>query len=182
MSQKLRFALDFGPLLAFFAGYQMWGLMAATVALIACTLISLAILYAKERKLALTPLVTGIAVTFFGGLTLLLQDETFIKIKPTFVNLLFAAILFAGLATGRPLLKYVLESAFKMDEHGWRVLTRRWAFFFVGLAALNEVIWRNFSMDFWVSFKVFGMLTVTILFTLAQIPLISRHMLEEEQR
>lgn len=181
MSQKLRFALDFGPLLAFFAAYQAAGLMAATVTLILCTLGALAFLYAKERKVAITPLVTGIAVTVFGGLTLLLQDETFIKIKPTLVNLLFAIILFIGLATGRPLLKYLLESAFRLDEQGWRLLTRRWAFFFVALAALNEVIWRNFSTDFWVSFKVFGMLTATIAFTLAQIPLISRHMVEERQ-
>ncbi len=179
MSPTLRFALDMGPLLVFFLAYRFAGLMAATVALIIFTVLSLAITYALEKRISPMPLVSGVAVAVFGGITLWLHDETFIKIKPTLVNLLFAAILLGGVAFKKPMLKYVLESAVSLKEEGWLLLSKRWGFFFVFLACLNEVIWRNFPTDFWVSFKVFGMFTCTILFTLSQLPLMKKYMVED---
>ncbi len=179
MNPTLRFALDMGPLLVFFLAYRFAGLMAATVALIAFTVLSLAITYALEKRISPMPLVSGIAVAVFGGITLWLNDETFIKIKPTLVNLLFAAILLGGVFFKKPMLKYVLESAVSLKEEGWLLLSKRWGFFFVFLACLNEVIWRNFPTDFWVSFKVFGMFTCTILFTLSQLPLMKKYMVED---
>ena len=175
MNPTLRFALDMGPLLVFFVAYRFAGLMAATATLIACTLFSLAVIYAFEKRLAVMPLVSGIAVTIFGGMTLWLNDEMFIKMKPTLVNLLFASILLIGVMRKKPLLKYVLESALHMSEQGWLILSRRWGPFFIFLAALNEIIWRNFPLDFWVNFKVFGMFTCTVLFTLGQIPLMKKY-------
>ena len=111
----------------------------------------------------------------FGALSIWLQDETFIKMKPTIVNGLFAAVLLGGLVFGRSLLGYVFHSAFRLDDEGWRKLTFRWGLFFVFLAVLNEVVWRNFSADFWVNFKVWGTMPITIAFTLFQMPLINRH-------
>ncbi len=168
--------LDLLPLAAFFVGYQLGDLMLATALIIAATLVSLGVIYHLERKLALNPLITAIVVTVFGGLTLLLNDELFIKMKPTIINCLFAAILLAGVYIyRRGLLKYVLDMALDLSDEGWCKLSARWGFFFVFLALLNELIWRNFSTDFWVNFKVFGMLTCTVLFTLSQIPLIKRY-------
>ena len=114
----------------------------------------------------------------FGTLTLWLQDEVFIKMKPTIVNGLFAAVLLGGLAFGKPLLGYVFDQAFKLDNEGWRKLTLRWGLFFVFLAVLNEVVWRLFSTDFWVAFKVWGTMPITIAFMLAQFPLLKRHATE----
>lgn len=178
MNGKLRFVLDMGPLLVFFLTYRYAGLLAATAALIAFTAVSLMVTYMLEKKIAVMPLVSGIAVTIFGGLTLLLQDELFIKMKPTLVNLLFAAILLGGAAFRKPLLKYLLGEAMQLEDKGWMLLSIRWGLFFLFLAALNEVIWRNFSTDFWVNFKVFGMLTCTIMFTASQIPLVKRYWVE----
>ncbi len=150
--------------------------------MIACTLLSLAITYAMEKRVAVMPLVSGIAVTLLGGLTLFLHDETFIKIKPTLVNLLFAAILLGGLYFGKPMLKYLLSDALQLTDEGWRKLSLRWGLFFIFLAVLNECIWRNFPTDFWVNFKVFGMFTLTMLFTLSQIPLIKKYWVENGGR
>lgn len=125
------------------------------------------------------PLVSGIAVAVFGGITLWLNDETFIKIKPTLVNMLFSVILLGGVIFKKPMLKYVLESALHLTEEGWLLLSKRWGIFFVFLAVLNEIIWRNFPTDFWVNFKVFGMFTCTIIFTLSQLPLMKKYMIAE---
>ncbi len=178
MDSKVKLALDLGPLLVFFLAYKFADLLTATAALIVFTLISLAYTYYKEKRLAVMPLVSAIAVTVFGSLTLILQDELFIKMKPTFVNLLFAIILLAGVWRKRPLLKYLLGEAMELKEEGWFKLSRNWGLYFIFLAALNEVIWRNFDTDFWVSFKVFGMFTCTMLFTISQIPLMKKYWIE----
>lgn len=180
MHPNLRLALDFAPIAVFFVAYHLGGLPAATVALIVVTAGSLGFIYAVEKKIAMVPLVSGILVTVLGGLTLYLNDDVFIKMKPTFVNLLSAGILLIGLyGFKKPLIKYVLGSVIPMTEKGWRALSARWGFFFLFLAALNEVIWRHFSTDTWVNFKVFGMLTLTMVFTGLQLPLINREMVEE---
>ena len=143
--------------------------------------ISLLLSWLIFKRVAVMPLVTGVVVLIFGGLTLWLQDDTFIKLKPTIVNTLFGAILLGGLAFGRSLLGYVFDSVFHLDDEGWRKLTFRWAIFFLFLAILNEIIWRNFSTDFWVSFKVFGIMPITLAFTLSQMPMIMRHSLEQPE-
>jgi intracellular septation protein len=182
MNANLRFALDMGPLLVFFLAYRFAGLMAATASLIAFTAISLAITYALEKRISPMPLVSGVAVAIFGGMTLWLNNDLFIKMKPTLVNLLFASILLGGVFFKRPMLKYVLQSAVPLREEAWFILSKRWGLFFIFLAALNEVIWRNFSTDFWVNFKVFGMFSCTMLFMLSQVPLMKKHWVEEEKR
>jgi len=180
VNPKVKLALDLGPLLVFFLAYRSAGLLAATAALIVFTLISLAITYAYEKRIAMMPLVSAIMVTIFGGLTLILHDELFIKMKPTIVNLLFSAVLLGGLYFKKPMLKYLLGEAIQLSAEGWFKLSRNWGLYFIFLAALNEVIWRHFSTDFWVNFKVFGMFTCTMLFTLSQIPLMKKHWVEDK--
>ena len=124
------------------------------------------------------PLITAAIVAVFGGLTLWLQDETFIKMKPTIVEALFSAILLGGLALGRPLLKPLLGAAWPMDDAGWRKLTLRFAVFFAAMAALNEIVWRTQSTDVWVTFKVVGLMALTLLFAVFQAPLMKRHAVE----
>jgi intracellular septation protein len=168
--------LDFAPLGVFFLGFKFADMMTATVALIIATAISLAIIYAVERKIAMAPLISGVLVAVMGGLTIALNDEQFIKIKPTLLNLLFASVLLGGVYLAkRGMLKYVLDVAISLTDEGWLKLSRRWGFFFLFLAALNEVIWRSFPTEFWVNFKVFGMFTLTMAFALSQWKLIERH-------
>lgn len=176
LSAKTKLALDFGPLLAFFLGYKFANLMMGTVLLIGATLVALAVIYAVERKIALAPLISGTLVAVLGGLTLALQDDVFIKLKPTLINLLFASTLLIG-AYGfkKGLLKYILDVALHLTDEGWIKLSARWGFFFLFLAGLNEVIWRSFPTEFWVNFKVFGMFTLTMLFALSQWRLITRY-------
>ncbi|MGH6859202.1 MAG: septation protein A, partial [Phyllobacterium sp.] len=128
--------------------------------------------------LPIMPLVSGIVVLIFGTLTLYLHNETFIKMKPTIVNALFGVILLGGLFFGKALLGYVFDSAFKLNAEGWRKLTLRWGIFFLFLAVLNEVVWRSFSTDFWVAFKVWGTMPITLLFTFSQMPLIMKYAAE----
>lgn len=175
-----RTAIEFGPLGAFFVGYLIWDqdLMIPTAILMVAVVIALGMSYWLERRLPAMPLITAVMVLIFGGLTLWLQDETFIKMKPTIVNGLFAAALFTGLAFGRPLLKPLLGVVFQLDDDGWTKLSFRWACLFVFLALLNEFVWRTMSTDFWVSFKVFGNLPITLVFAMAQMPLINRHMIQ----
>jgi intracellular septation protein len=171
----LKPAVDYGPLAAFFASYLAFGLMAATAALIAVSLVALPLAWLLERRVPLVPLITAAIVALFGGLTLWLQDETFIKMKPTIVQAVFAAVLLGGLAFGRPLLKPLLGAVMPpMSERAWRQLTLRYALLFVAMAGLNELVWRTQSTDFWVTFKVFGLPGLTILFVLAQIPFVGR--------
>lgn len=176
ISPNAKLLLDFAPLGVFFVAYKFADIMTATIALVVATTASLAIIYAVERKIALAPLVSGVLVAVMGGLTVLLADETFIKVKPTLLNLVFALILLVGVyGFKRGLLKYVLDVAISLSDQGWLLLSKRWGFFFTFLAGLNEVIWRSFPTEFWVNFKVFGMFTLTILFALAQWKLIERY-------
>ena len=175
----LKLALELGPLAVFFFANGRFGLFAATGVFMAFTIAALIASWWLTRRLAIMPLVTGIVVFIFGGLTLMLHDEVFIKMKPTIVNSLFGGALLIGLWFDRPLLGYVFDSVFKLDDEGWRKLTLRWGIFFFALAILNEVIWRNTTTNFWVNFKVFGFLPLTMLFTLLQMPLIQRHAVPE---
>lgn len=180
MHQRLpanaKLILDFAPLAAFFVAYKLAGVMVATAALIVATTLSLIVIYAVERRIAPAPLITGVLVALFGGLTLALNDEHFIKIKPTIINSIFAAILLAGVYLfRRGLLRHILDVAFELTEEGWQKLSARWGYFFLFLAVLNELIWRSFPTEFWVNFKVFGMFTLTVLFALSQFRLIQRY-------
>jgi intracellular septation protein len=166
---------DYGPLAVFFGVYLKWGLMPATAALIAATVVALVISLIMVRRVPLMPLITAIVVGVFGGLTLWLHDDTFIKMKPTIVQAILGAILLGGLVVGKPLLKPVMGTAWNMDEAGWRKLTLRFALFFLAMAVLNEFVWRTQSTDFWVNFKVFGLFGLTMVFSLAQMPLLQRH-------
>jgi intracellular septation protein len=191
----LKLALELGPLGVFFfanargewlaeripaLGTLGGPIFVATALFMLAMLISLAISYVLTRTLPVMPFVTGIVVIVFGGLTLWLQDDTFIKMKPTIVNVLFGGVLLGGLAFGKSLLGYVFDSVFRLTDEGWRKLTFRWGLFFLVLAVLNEVVWRTVSTDTWVNFKVFGIMPLTVIFTLSQLPLISRYTLPEE--
>lgn len=172
--------VDYGPLAVFFASYFIWGLLPATGALMAATGVALVLSLVVRRKVPMMPLITAAIVGVFGGLTLWLADETFIKMKPTIIQVLFAAVLLGGLVLGRPLLKPLLGAALPpMADAGWRQLTLRYGLFFLVMAALNEAVWRTQSTDFWVTFKVFGIVGLTLVFGVAQVPLINRHKLPE---
>ncbi len=177
----LKLALEIGPLALFFLTNAKAGIFWATAVFMVAILVSLTINWLLERRVPTLPLVTGIFVLVFGGLTLILQDELFIKLKPTIVNTLFAVILFGGLFWGKSFLKSLMGSMFRMTDLGWRMLTIRWALFFILLAVLNEIVWRNTSTDTWVSFKVFGIMPLTILFSLSQLPAMNRHQLPNDE-
>jgi len=176
----IKLAIEIGPLLAFFIANARADIFTATATFMVATLISLAAAYWFERRLPILPLITGIFVVVFGGLTLWLHDETFIKLKPTIVNGLFAAILGGGMLLGRPLLRPLLSGMLPLTPEGWRKLTWRWAAYFLFLALFNEVTWRLLSTDVWVNTKVFATLPMTIIFSLAQAPLLRRYRSGEE--
>ena len=195
VSPLLKFALEMGPLIVFFfanaRGEQLAGLFpaladlggpifVATALFMVATVVSLAVSYALTRTLPVMPLLTGVVVLVFGALTIWLQDELFIKLKPTIINTGFGLVLLGGLAFGRPLLRIVFGAAFDLTDEGWRKLTLRWGLFFLFLAVLNEAVWRTQSTDFWVAFKVWGMFPITLAFTLSQMPLIMRHTRSDE--
>jgi intracellular septation protein len=177
----LKLALEIGPLVVFFVVNLRANLFVATAVFMAVTLLSLGASWLLTRHLPTMPVVTGVVVLIFGGLTLALHNETFIKIKPTIVDCLFGAVLLGGLLFGKSLLAVVLDVAFRLTEEGWRKLTLRWGIFFFVLAALNEVMWRNFSTDVWVAFKVWGVFPLTFLFAVAQAPLLQRYELKGER-
>jgi intracellular septation protein len=174
-SPLVKLLIDLGPLLAFFVAYGRAGIYWATGVLMLATLAALLASWRLLGRVTAVPLLTAILVVVFGGLTFYLDDPSFIKLKPTIINLLFAGVLVVGLLTDRPLLKVLLGEAFRLTEEGWRKLTVRWALFFFALAILNEVVWRSFSESAWVNFKVFGIVPLTILFALAQLPLLKRY-------
>jgi intracellular septation protein len=171
----VKFALELGPLAIFFIAYSKLDIYWATGALIATALVSLAVSYATLKRIPIMPLITAIIVVIFGSMTLIFHNETLIKIKPTALYLMFGLALLGGMAFNKPLLPIMFDGAFHISEEGWRKLTYRWAFFFLALAALNEIVWRTQTTDFWVSFKTFGVLPLTLLFGLAQAPLIMRY-------
>ena len=173
--QLIKLVVEFGPLLVFFVANSRFGIYTGTGAFMVATVISLIASWTLLGRIAVMPLITSVFVLVFGGLTLWLQDDHFIKIKPTIVNGLFAAILFGGLLTGRLFLKIVFGEVMRLSEDGWRILTLRWALFFVFLAGLNEVMWRFFSTDTWVAFKVFGIMPITFVFALCQIGLLKKY-------
>jgi intracellular septation protein len=187
----LKLVLELGPLVVFFLANRYGDALArafpaldalggriflATAVFMAAMAVSLLLSRAWLGRLPVMPIITFGFVLVFGGLTLWLKDETFIKMKPTIVNCLFGAILGGGLLFGKSLLAHVLDQAFRLDAEGWRKLTLRWSIFFFVLAALNEVVWRNFPTDTWVNFKVWGTMPLTMAFMMAQLPLIKRHM------
>jgi intracellular septation protein len=182
LSPGLKLALDLGPLVLFFTANARWGIFVGTALFMAAVLISLAVSYALTRHLPLMAIVSGVVVSVFGALTLVLQDETFIKLKPTIIYVLFGTLLIGGLMLGKSLLALVFDAVFDLDDEGWRKLTLRWALFFFALAALNEIVWRTQSTDFWVSFKVFAILPLTLAFAALQYPLLARHASKAEPR
>jgi intracellular septation protein len=175
MNPWLKFALEIGPLIVFFVTNSRAGLFWGTGLFMTATALSLIVSWILIRRLPIMPLVTGVVVLIFGGLTLYLQDELFIKLKPTIVNTLFGVVLLGGLFFGKSFLAVVFEAAFNLTPEGWRKLTLRWGIFFFALAILNEVVWRNFSTDFWVGFKVWGTMPLTFLFALCQFPLLQKY-------
>ena len=178
---RFKSVLDFGPLLVFFLVNAKWGLLAATAALIPLSIVALFVSKKIEGRVSRLSLYGTIAVIFFGGLTLALGDENFIKIKVTVINALFGAILGIGLLRGKPLLKELMGSSLRMTEEGWRLLTLRFALFFFSLAGLNEVLRRTLSTDAWVNFKVFGVIGATFVFMILQTPLLQKHQIEEPE-
>lgn len=189
-SQFLRMGLELGPLVVFFLANSKANLAFgndpaqniyyATGAFMVAIALSLGFSYAKFRRIPTMPLVTGVFVLIFGTLTLVLHDDIFIKLKPTLVNSLFAAALLGAAFFGKPLLKQLFDGALDLTDEGWMILSRRWGFFFIVLAILNEVIWRNFSTDFWVSFKLFGIMPLTMIFAVAQVGVLTRYAVKDE--
>ncbi len=196
LNPVVKLVLDLGPLLVFFLANsrpalfapllrpffppalltgEHAGIFTATGIFIPTILLALAVGYALTRHLPLMPVITAIVVVVFGGLTLILQDETFIKLKPTIIYVLFGGVLLIGLAFGKALLGLVFDSVFHLTEEGWRKLTLRWALFFLVLAVLNEIVWRTQSTDTWVTFKVFGVVPLTFVFAALQYPLLQKY-------
>ena len=179
--QLRRLALDLGPLLVFFGGFKFLGIFGATAAFMVAVLVALGIGWLLERRLSPMPLFTAVLVLIFGGLTLYLKNDIFIKMKPTVLYGCFGLILLGGLANGRLFIKYVFGTAFELDETGWKKLTWRWGLFFLALAILNEAVWRSTSTATWVTFKVWGLLSLVFLFAMAQTPLLMKHQLATEK-
>lgn len=178
--QLLKLLVEIGPLVVFFVVNARADIFWGTGCFMAATVVSLIASRALFGKIPTMPLVSGFFVVVFGALTLYLQDDHFIKMKPTIVNTLFAVILLGGLLAGHSLLRHVFGEVFKLTEEGWRKLTIRWALFFLVLAVLNEIVWRSFSTDTWVSFKVFGIMPLTMLFAMSQIGLLKQHELRSD--
>ncbi len=176
----LKFVLEMGPLVLFFLAYNKFGIFAGTGTLMVATLIALAVTYVLTKHLPVMPMVTAAMVVIFGGATLLLHDATFVKMKATIVYLLFAAALLGGLMFGKALLSVAFDSVMNLTEEGWRKLTLRWGLFFIAMAVVNEVVWRTQTENFWVNFKVFGFVPLTIVFALSQTPLMLKHELKAE--
>jgi intracellular septation protein len=177
----LKFVLELGPLALFFIAYSKLDIFWATGVLMAAVVVTLIVSFSLLRRIPIMPLVTAIIVVIFGTLTLVFKNDVFIKMKPTVLYLLFGGALFGGLALKKPLLPVLFDGALNVTAEGWRKLTWRWAFFFFCLAALNEIVWRNWP-DHWVAFKTFGIMPLTVLFAFAQAPLIMRYEAKDDER
>ncbi len=180
MNQLVRLLIEAGPLAAFFITNSQAGIMTGTAVFMAAIVVAVGVSWHLERRVPIMPVVGAGFVLLFGGLTLWLQDDLFIKIKPTLVNLLFATVLFVAYAMRRNVLKRLLGTVLSLSDDGWRTLSIRWAWFFLLLAVVNEIVWRNLTTDAWVNFKVFGIMPLTLLFSALQAPLILRHQLPEQ--
>lgn len=180
MNPLLKLALDLGPLLLFFIANAVAGIFAATGVFMLAMTVSVGIGIAVEKRVSPVGLVTGVLVLIFGGLTLWLSNDIFIKIKPTILYAMFCIVLLGGLFADRLFIKYLLGHNVRLPDMAWRVLTWRWSIFFLALAFANEIVWRNVSTDAWVAFKVWGVVPLTLLFALAQAPFIARHMQSDE--
>jgi len=179
----IKFLADFGPLLVFFFIYfnNEQNLKLAIPPFIGATIISLAVIYFLEKKIPMVPLTSGILITVFGGLTLYFNNKIFFYMKPTIINILFAGILFFGkFFTKKPLLEFFFQKAFQLEEKGWEKLTYNWIYFFIFVAILNEIVWRTQTEAFWVNFKVWGLLPISFLFALSQIPLMNKYKIKEK--
>ena len=169
---------EYGPIVVFFAVYSLYGIFPATASIIAATCVAIPLSYLAERRIPVLSLITAVIVGVFGGLTLWLQDETFIKMKPTIIQVLFGVVLLVGDLFGKNFLRLLMGKALEMKETGWKILTRRFAYFFFLMAILNELIWRTQTTDIWVNFKVFGILILTAVFFVCQAPLIKKYSIE----
>ena len=177
----IKFIADFGPLLIFFTIYfNNNDLKLAIPPFIIATLIALAVVYVLEKRIPMVPLTSGILITTFGGLTLYFDNKIFFYMKPTIINLLFAGVLFFGkFFTQKPLLKIFFQNALNLENDGWKILNQRWILFFLFVAILNEAIWRTQSEMFWVNFKVWGLIPISFIFAVSQVPLINKYKLKE---
>ena len=180
MNSFIKLFIDIGPLAVFFIYYKVSGdLIDAILPLMLATIISVVISYILEKRIPIMPTLGAGIVVIFGGLTIIFDNKIFIFMKPTIINIIFAVILYGGIILKKPLLKYLLGSALKLEEEGWTILTQRWTAFFIALAVLNEIVWRTMSEEFWVSFKVFGILPITFIFTMTQFPLIKKYQVDD---
>ena len=179
MKSIYKLLIDIGPLAVFFIFYTRSGLQASILPLMIATVIAVLFSYILEKKIPIMPTVGAGIFLIFGGLTIYFDNEVFIKMKPTIINLIFAIILYGGMLVKKPLLKILLGAALRLEEEGWRILTYRWIGFFIALAVLNEIVWRTQTTDIWVNFKVFGILPITFIFTMTQFPLIKKHQIDD---
>jgi intracellular septation protein len=188
MTPRLNAAIEYGPLAVFLVAYfvgnryldDTGAILLGTAAIMVATVIALSVAWFVQRRVPKVPLVSGVLLMVFGGLTLWLQNPVFIKMKPTIVYLLFSAVLLGGIAMRQPILKPLLGKAWQLDDTGWRKLTLRFGLFFMAMAVLNELVWRTQSTDFWVSYKVFGTMGLILVFTMTQVGLIHRHQIQAE--
>ncbi len=179
MKNFTKLLVDIGPLAVFFIFYTRSDLQSAILPFMIATAIAVLFSYITEKKIPIMPTVGAFIILIFGGLTLYFNNDTFFKMKPTIINLLFAGILLVGNFMNKPLLKFLFSGALKLQDEGWNILSKRWVGFFISLAILNEIIWRTQSTDFWVTFKVFGILPLTFIFTIAQISIIKKFQIED---
>jgi intracellular septation protein len=179
LNPLVKLALDLGPLVVFFAANARFGIFTGTGIFMAAIVASLAVSYAVTRHVAIMPVASAIIVLVFGSLTLLLHDETFIKVKPTIIYALFGGTLLAGYMLDKPLLSIVFDAMFHITEEGWRKLTLRWAAFFIVMAVVNEIVWRTQTTQFWISFKLFGFTPLTFVFAMLQYPLLMKYASEQ---